>query len=104
MANWRCENENKENEFDYITIFFGLRNVENRTKAISEIYRVLKEDGVFYNAVLTKESLDKVFYTKNGFKKFEKNEYVEMGQQAGFRNISFKNLGKNYGLLVIYEK
>ena len=37
----------KENEFDYITIGFGLRNVKNRQKAISEIYRTLKTDGKF---------------------------------------------------------
>ena len=27
----------KDNEFDYVTVGFGLRNVENRHKAISEI-------------------------------------------------------------------
>lgn len=36
-----------ESEFDYITIGFGLRNVENRKKAISEIYRTLKTGGKF---------------------------------------------------------
>ena len=82
------------------TIYFWNDTIQG----LQEIYRVLKDGGVFYNAVLTKESLDKVFYTKNGFKKFEKNEYVEMGQQVGFKKISFKQLGKEYGLLVIYEK
>ena len=37
----------KNSEFDYITIFFGLRNVENRACAIDEIYRVLKNGGLF---------------------------------------------------------
>lgn len=37
----------KDNEFDYITIGFGLRNIANRTKAISEIYRILKPQGKF---------------------------------------------------------
>lgn len=32
-------------EFDYITIAFGLRNVQNRTKAIQEIFRTLKSNG-----------------------------------------------------------
>lgn len=35
----------KEREFNYITISFGLRNIENRQKAISEIYRVLDKGG-----------------------------------------------------------
>lgn len=37
----------KENEFDYITMGFGLRNIKNRQKAIIEIYRTLKNDGKF---------------------------------------------------------
>lgn len=37
----------KENEFDYITMGFGLRNIENRSKALDEIYRILKNNGKF---------------------------------------------------------
>lgn len=36
-----------EGEFDYITMGFGLRNIQNRQKAIEEIYRVLEKDGKF---------------------------------------------------------
>ena len=35
-----------EKEFQYATIGFGLRNIENREKAISEIYRILETDGI----------------------------------------------------------
>ncbi|MBQ7450801.1 ubiquinone/menaquinone biosynthesis methyltransferase [bacterium] len=37
----------QDNSFDVVTIFFGLRNIEDKTAAIQEIYRVLKTDGVF---------------------------------------------------------
>lgn len=37
----------KENEFDYITMGFGLRNIQDRQKAIDEIYRVLTPSGKF---------------------------------------------------------
>ncbi len=33
------------NSFDLVTIGFGIRNFENRAEALSEIKRVLKEDG-----------------------------------------------------------
>ena len=36
-----------ENEFDYITMGFGLRNINDRTKALYEIHRVLKNGGKF---------------------------------------------------------
>ena len=90
--------------FDIITTMNTIYFWDDTMKGLQEIYRVLKDGGVFYNAVLTKESLDKVFYAKNGFKKFEKKEYIEMGQQVGFKKISIKNLGSTYGLLIEYEK
>ena len=89
--------------FDVVVTMNTIYFWNDTIKGLQEIYRVLKDDGVFYNAVLTKENLDKLFYTKNRFKKFEKQEYSEMGQKIGFKKISFKNLG-NYGLLIIYEK
>ncbi|MBE7713243.1 MAG: ubiquinone/menaquinone biosynthesis methyltransferase [Cyanobacteria bacterium SIG26] len=36
-----------DEEFDYITMGFGLRNISNRSKAISEAYRVLNNGGKF---------------------------------------------------------
>ena len=48
---WFCENAEElpfdNNEFDYYTISFGLRNVENIDKAIKEAFRVLKPGGRF---------------------------------------------------------
>jgi len=37
----------KEKEFNYVTAGFGLRNINNRTQAICEIYRVLDFGGKF---------------------------------------------------------
>lgn len=37
----------RDNEFDIATIGFGLRNIQNTPKAISEIHRVLKPGGKF---------------------------------------------------------
>lgn len=36
-----------EKEFQYVTAGFGLRNIENRTQTIAEIYRILETDGKF---------------------------------------------------------
>lgn len=94
----------ENNSFDIVVTMNTIYFWNDTIQGLQEIYRVLKENGVFYNAVLTKESLDKVFYTKNGFKKFELNEYVEMGKQVGFKNVSYRKLGRDYGLLIIYEK
>lgn len=60
-----------DSSFDVVVTMNTIYFWEDTKKGLKEIYRVLKDDGVFYNAVLTKESLDKVFYTKNGFHKFD---------------------------------
>ncbi|MCM1339752.1 MAG: ubiquinone/menaquinone biosynthesis methyltransferase [Muribaculaceae bacterium] len=36
-----------DGEFDYVTMGFGLRNIENRAKALDEAYRVLTSGGRF---------------------------------------------------------
>jgi len=36
-----------DREFDFVTMGFGLRNIENRSKALEEVYRVLKKNGKF---------------------------------------------------------
>ncbi|MBA1338631.1 MAG: demethylmenaquinone methyltransferase / 2-methoxy-6-polyprenyl-1,4-benzoquinol methylase [Pelagibacterales bacterium] len=49
--NWFCNNAEdlpfEDNYFDYYTISFGIRNVENIDNALSEAYRVLKPGGRF---------------------------------------------------------
>lgn len=37
----------EDNKFDIVTMGFGLRNIENRGRALKEIYRVLKPNGEF---------------------------------------------------------
>lgn len=98
-----CDLAFEDASFDIVTTMNTIYFWNDTIQGMREIYRVLNDTGVFYNAVFSKEGLDKVFYAKNGFKKFEKKEYVQMGKQVGFRKISCTKLGK-YGLLIKYEK
>ncbi len=43
----------KDNQFDLVTIGFGIRNFENIQKSIAEIYRVLKSGGIIAILELT---------------------------------------------------
>lgn len=99
-----CDLDFEDKSIHVVTTINTIYFWEDTMKGMKEIYRVLTEDGVFYNAVLTKESLDKVFYTKNGFKKFEKEEYIALGKKAGFTDVTIKPLGHWYGLLITYKK
>ncbi len=51
--------------FDAITVAFGVRNFENLEKGLSEIYRVLKPNGIF---VILETSVPTKFPYKQGYK------------------------------------
>ena len=108
----------KDNFFDYYTISFGIRNVENINSVLDEAYRVLKPGGRFLclefskvrNEVLNKfyQSYSKIFpkigklivgksepyeYLINSIKKFYTQEqFSKKIKEHNFSNISFKNL------------
>lgn len=46
-----------DNSFDAVTISFGLRNIEDYNKALDEIYRVLKPNGIFFHLDFCKNNL-----------------------------------------------
>ena len=72
-AKWYCNNaENlpfKNNEFDYYTISFGLRNTININKSLKEAYRVLKPGGRFLCLEFSKVQN---FHFNNLYKKYSK--------------------------------
>lgn len=82
------------------TIYFW----NDTLKGLQEIRRTLKSEGVFYNVVYTKEWLQKFSYTKTGFKFFEKDDFIKLGLQAGFLNISIKDIVKGKSLVIVYRK
>ncbi len=55
----------ENNTFDAITVAFGVRNFENLEKGLSEIYRVLKPNGIF---VILETSVPTKFPYKQGYK------------------------------------
>lgn len=54
----------EDNYFDAITVAFGVRNFENLNKGLSEIYRVLKPNGVF---VILETSVPTLPIIKQGY-------------------------------------
>ena len=128
---WFCNNAEKlpfrNNYFDYYTISFGIRNVDNINKALSEAYRVLKPGGRFLclefskvkNEVFNKlykvysQSIPKIGkfvvgksepyeYLIESIEKFYTQEEFSLKiKKQNFENISYKNL--NNGIVAIHS-
>ena len=128
---WFCSNaENlpfKNNFFDYYTISFGIRNINNIDHALSEAHRVLKPGGRFLclefskvkNNILNKiyktysKSIPKIGkfivgkeepyeYLIDSIEKFyTQEEFVYKIKKNKFVNISYRNL--SYGIVAMHS-
>lgn len=94
--------------FDFVTAGFGLRNVENLEKVLTEIHRTLKSGGIFLHLdfgeknVLSK-CFDKFVLTFIGFLKpyeylikskqdfYSPSELIKIFEQSGFKLLKRKD-------------
>lgn len=129
--NFNCANGEKlpyqDNEFDFYTIAFGIRNFTNIDKGLSEAYRVLKKGGKFICLEFSKvnnEILSKLYdlysfnlvpkigklvaddeesyrYLAESIKKFPNQEaFKAMIEEAGFKDVSYQSL--TFGTVAIH--
>ncbi len=82
------------------TIYFW----SDTAKGLLEIRRVLKKGKSFYNLIYTKEWFGESSFTDKGFKKFDADELVELGKDAGFEKSEVRDVVKGKSLMVIYTK
>lgn len=99
-----CELQYENDSFDAVTSINTIYFWEDTVKGLQEIRRVLKDGGAFYNVVYTKEWLQKLSYTKKGFRLFEEEDFHRLGTEAGFSDISVAVIAKNKSFAVIYRK
>jgi len=88
-----CKLDYADVTFNAITSVNTIYFWEDTLKGLEEIYRVLKVDGVFLNAVYSKEWMERTSYTKKGFKLFTPQEIATLAKRVGFSNIQIKDIG-----------
>ena len=128
---WFCSNAEKlpfkNNYFDYYTISFGIRNINNINNALKEAYRVLKPGGRFLCLEFSKvenEILNKLYktysksipqlgkfiigksepyeYLVNSIEKFYSQEnFFQQIKKQNFINVSYRNLSG--GIVAIHS-
>ena len=119
---WICANAEKlpfkKNFFDYYTISFGIRNINNINASLKEAYRVLKPGGRFMCLEFSKvnnETINRLYkiysktiptigkfivgksepykYLINSIEKFYSQEiFFEKIKKNNFSNVSYRNL------------
>lgn len=94
----------KDNTFNIITSVNTIYFWQNTEKGMSEIYRVLKPGGVFYNSVYSKSFLKKSPFTRNIFKFFTKKDYIAIGKRAGFTENGIKEIIASKSYLIRHRK
>lgn len=78
--------------FDAITVSFGIRNFENLEKGLSEIFRVLKKDGIF---VILETSVPSKFPFKQGYYFYSKNVLPLVGKLFSKDKVAYRYLSES---------
>jgi SAM-dependent methyltransferase len=99
-----CDLQFPDGTFDAVTSINTIYFWRDTIKGLSEIRRVLKDDGIFVNAVYSQEWLKRVSYTKKGFKFFSKKDYVSDGKKAGFSDVIIEDIVKGKSFTIKYMK
>jgi ubiquinone/menaquinone biosynthesis C-methylase UbiE len=99
-----CDLQFPDGTFDVVTSINTIYFWSDTIKGLSEIRRVLKDDGIFVNAVYSQEWLKRAPYTKNGFKFFSKKDYVSDGKKAGFSDVIIEDIVKGRNFTIKYIK
>jgi len=82
----------EDNSFEAISVSFGIRNFENLEKGLSEIYRVLKPEGLF---VILETSVPTKFPWKQGYHLYSKSILPIVGKVFSKDKVAYKYLSKS---------
>jgi len=99
-----CKLKYEYESFDAVTTVNTIYFWEDTAKGLREIRRVLRNDGTFFNAVYTKEWMNRTSYTKEGFKLFEKEEYISLAKEAGFSDVRIIDIIEGTNFLIVCKK
>ncbi len=100
----------EDNFFDYVVMGFGLRNTENYSKVLSEIYRILKKDGEFLHldfnngGIINKIYDSMVLLFSNFLKEKSAYKYLINSKKFFYSGLKLLNLFKSCGFKTVLKK
>ncbi len=81
-----------DNSFDAITVSFGIRNFQDLNKGLSEIFRVLKPNGLF---IILETSVPTRFPMKQGYNFYTKIILPFIGKLFSKDKVAYRYLSKS---------
>jgi ubiquinone/menaquinone biosynthesis C-methylase UbiE len=99
-----CQLAFPDGMFDAVTSVNTIYFWSDTGKGLCEINRVLKDQGIFVNAVYAQEWMKKLSYTKQGFQFFSKEDYISDGKKAGFSDVTIEEMVSGKSYLIKYTK
>jgi len=93
----------EDNTFDKIYTINSIYFWDKLEKCFSEIRRILKPNGIFFNVIYTKEYLDKIRYTRYGFKKYTVGELKNITEENRMKIIEIIKIRENKSYCLISE-
>ncbi len=99
-----CSLPYADNKFSAVTTINTVYFWRDTLLGLKEIRRTLAEGGSFYNVFFNKAFLDNVPFASTNYKKFETEELVQLGIDAGFSHIELKEIAKGKSYVAIYTK
>ena len=94
----------EDNKFNRIYTVNTLYFWNNPNRALKEINRVLKNNGIFINCFYTEEWLNKIRYTKYGFNKYSLEKILKVYKANGIEVEEIIELKKDSSYCLISRK
>jgi ubiquinone/menaquinone biosynthesis C-methylase UbiE len=94
----------ENNIFDRIYTINTMYFWQDPQKCLTEIKRILVHNGLFCNAFYTKEFLDKIIFTRSGFKKYYFNDVVNLTNESELVIVKTIEIIKNESYCLISQK
>jgi len=94
------ENETFDKIYTINTIYFW----NELEKCYSEIKRILKPNGLFFNVIYTKEYLEKIIFSKYGFNKYTVEDIIKITENNGMKILDVVIIKRNKSYCIISGK
>jgi ubiquinone/menaquinone biosynthesis C-methylase UbiE len=93
------ENDFFDKAYTVNTVYFW----DDLDKGLAEMHRILKSGGMFVNTLYTKDTLDRLPMTRQGYRKYSLMQLTDAGKRCGF-SVKSQTVADGKVYCVVYMK